>query len=208
MPSFVSDIARENGVRPGSTLFQYLERKTKAVDRGSKARRSLGNLYALYVLCEAFVEGHTQGTQFTTLLSRMKELPFGSKLQNHPLDNRLNDEVSRQYGVPENTLPVQSASLSGGRKSRKISVPLLQECDTDPNKAAQFVIDVIDRYVEIISDNQTAYLNEIESAKTSDEIAAVVSQAFVPEADARLFEIVSYALLHMHFGFYPVTTDG
>ena len=64
MPTFVSEIAKTAGVSVDCTLVQYLERKTKAADRGSKARRSLGNLYALYVLCEAFVEGHDNAKKY------------------------------------------------------------------------------------------------------------------------------------------------
>jgi len=95
--TFVSTIAQAHGVPKDHLLVRYLERKTKAVDRGSKARRSLGNLYALLVLAEDYVAGRT--SRFTDLLGRMKALPFGAKLQNHPLDNRLNDEFSRQMGV-------------------------------------------------------------------------------------------------------------
>ena len=55
MSTFVSEIAQASEISTGCTIIQYMERKTEAADRGSKARRSLGNLYALYVPCEAFV---------------------------------------------------------------------------------------------------------------------------------------------------------
>lgn len=110
---FVASIAKDYGVALDQPLIRYLERKTRAVDRGSKARRSLGNLYALYVLAEAYLKNGAAGGRFTDLLARMRELPFGSKLQNHPLDNRLNDEFSRQYGVVGRSLPVQATTVNG-----------------------------------------------------------------------------------------------
>jgi hypothetical protein len=93
---FVRETSGEYQVHSRTVLYRYIERKTKAADRSSKARRSLGNLYALYVLCRDFLDGNEYGSSFTDLMRRMKEMPFGAKLQNHPLDNRLNDEVRRQ----------------------------------------------------------------------------------------------------------------
>jgi hypothetical protein len=63
MSTLVSEIAQSGKITTGCIITQYLERKAKAADRGSKARRSLGNAYALYVLSEAFVEGHEEGTR-------------------------------------------------------------------------------------------------------------------------------------------------
>jgi hypothetical protein len=94
---FVDAIAAKHAVPKNNLVVQYLVRKTRASERGSKARRSLGNLYALLVLSEDYVNGVT--SRSTDLHARMRALPFGSKLQNHPLDNRLNDEFSRQLGV-------------------------------------------------------------------------------------------------------------
>lgn len=77
-------------------------------------------MYALRVLSEDYIN-QTQGSSFTTLMSRMKSLPFGSKLQNHPLDNRLNDEVKRTYNIQnDNLLPVQGSNVNG-QKTRFIS---------------------------------------------------------------------------------------
>ena len=202
---FVKETATKYHVNPDSVIHKYIERKTKASDRDSKARRSLGNLYALYVLCKDYLDGNYTGSSFTDLMKCMKSMPFGSKLQNHPLDNRLNDEVRRQYDVSDNMLPVQPADLGDGRKARKISVDLLSENGMNPKETAAFVVASIDRYIEIINDNQTAYLNEIEAASTEEEIVKLILQAFEYNSDARLFEIISYALLHLHFKQTKVT---
>lgn len=196
---FVREEAKKYNVHVDSIIHQYITRKTKASDRDSKARRSLGNLYALYVLCADYLNGNETGSTFTDLMSRMKNMPFGAKLQNHPLDNRLNDEVRRQYGAADDMLPVQPADLGDGRKARKISVVLLSENGMNPKETAAYVVASIDKYIQIIDDNQTAYLNEIESATTDSDFIELIKQAFEYSSDARLFEIISFALLHLHF---------
>lgn len=197
--SFLNEVAEIYGVDPNSTIYLYLERKTKASERDSKARRSLGNLFALYVLCQDYVNNNLQGSRFTDLLLRMRALPFGSKLQNHPLDNRLNDEVRRQYGLKNEDLPVQPADLGDGNKARKISLGFLSEGGMDPKNTARFVTATIDRYIKIIDDNQVAYLSEIECANSEEDIVKIIEKAFEYSADARLFEVVSFALLHLHY---------
>ncbi len=203
---FIREEAEKYQVNSLSTIHQYITRKTKASDRDSKARRSFGNLYALYVLCDDYMKGNIEGSTFSELMQRMKSMPFGAKLQNHPLDNRLNDEVRRQYHVSDEMLPVQPADLGNGKKARKISTSLLSENGMNPIETAHFVVASIDRYIEIITDNQTAYLDEIESVKTDKEIIKLVGSAFEYNADARLFEIISYALLHLHYKNTKVTT--
>ena len=96
-----------------SPLIQYLNLKTRSATRGSKARGSFANLYAVYVLIEdylknGFVESSTysnyEGSQFTSLLSRMRQLPFGKKLQNHAhlvINHRMNEEFKKcAQGIP------------------------------------------------------------------------------------------------------------
>lgn len=201
---FVKEEAERYNVHNNSIIHQYITRKTKASDRDSKARRSLGNLYALYVLCHDYLNGNEQGSTFTYLMGKMQSLPFGAKLQNHPLDNRLNDEVRRQYRVPDEMLPVQPADLGDKRKARKISLALLSEHGMNPRETAAYVVSSIDKYIQIIDDNQTAYLTEIEHAHADADITRIVRRAFEVNSDARLFEIVSFALLHMHFHNYDI----
>ncbi|AFY43256.1 hypothetical protein [Nostoc sp. PCC 7107] len=197
--NFLDAIADNYGIDKNSVIFKYLELKTRASRKGSKARRSLGNLYALYVLAQDYVTENFEGSRFTELMQRMKEMPFGSTLQNHPLDNRLNDELKRKYQVSDNMLPVQPANLGDGRKARKISIDLLTEHNMNPSSSASFIVDVIDSYITIIDDKQTTYLNEIEAANTDLQITEVIAKAFEYNSDARLFEIISFGLLKLHF---------
>ncbi len=97
-----------------SDLIQYLNNKTRAASRGSKARGSFGNIYAIYVLVEDYIKhdfdmtdsySDYEGAQFSELLRRQRELPFGSKLQNHALNHRLNQEFRRMF-PQQNRLPI------------------------------------------------------------------------------------------------------
>ena len=98
----------ENGksVFEKSELVQYLNFKTKSAEKGAKARSSFANLYAIYVLIEdylakGFAENEHyskyEGAEFSKLLARQRALPFGNKLQNHALNNRLNGEFQKFF---------------------------------------------------------------------------------------------------------------
>ena len=194
--TFLKNLAASRGLPEDNLLVQYLERKTRAAERGSKARLSLGNLYALYVLAEDYIED--RHSRFTDLLARMRELPFGSKLQNHPLDNRLNDEFARQYDVTSDLLPVIATTVDG-QKARTISESLLAYQGADPRVVAEFIVSAIDEYIGLIIEKQTSVLNDIEKVDSLDELKLFFSESFAQNADARLFEVASYALLSEYF---------
>ena len=89
-----------------SPLIQYLNIKTRSATRGSKARGSFANLYAVYVLTEDYLShefekrggySNYQGAKFSDLFRRQRELPFGSKLQNHALNSRMNEEFKKYF---------------------------------------------------------------------------------------------------------------
>ena len=89
-----------------SLLLQYINIKTKSAQRGSKSRSSFANLYAIFVLVEDYInKGYArkgkyskyEGAAFSVLLKRMRELPFGAKLQNHALNHRMNEEFRKYF---------------------------------------------------------------------------------------------------------------
>ena len=93
-----------------SELLQYLNIKTRSAMRGSKARGSFANLYALYVLIEDYINhefdekgnySNYRGVAFTDLFKRQRELPFGSKLQNHALNHRMNSDFRKYFPQTE-----------------------------------------------------------------------------------------------------------
>mgnify|MGYP006989337980 CR=1 FL=1 len=89
-----------------SQLIQYINEKTRSAGRGSKARSSFANLYAIYVIIEDYIANDFdqigdylkyEGALYNKLFARQRELPFGSKLQNHALNNRMNSEFEKYF---------------------------------------------------------------------------------------------------------------
>lgn len=89
-----------------SELLKYINQKTVSANKGSKARGSFGNLYAIYVLVEDYLNNgfhekgnysKYEGAKFSDLFQRQRELPFGAKLQNHALNQRMNQEFKKYF---------------------------------------------------------------------------------------------------------------
>src|SRR3990167_2045868 len=89
-----------------SPLLQYINLKTVSATRGSKARSSFANLYAIFVLVEDYIQrkyhmrgkySKYEGARFSGLFKRQRQLPFGSKLQNHALNHRMNEEFKKFF---------------------------------------------------------------------------------------------------------------
>jgi hypothetical protein len=193
-----------------SFLIQYLNEKTRSANRGSKARGSFANLYAIYVIVEDYIaKGYAEngdystyeGALFGNLFARQRELLFGSKLQNHALNNRMNSEFQKyfpkseyipilrnletnRYWVNENLL-----KITVGKKEFNI---------------AKTIITIIDEY---ICTKQDAFQRFVKSCEDLQEISTespVKVEEFIigllaPNVDARLFEIVSYSILKYYF---------
>jgi len=202
-----------------SPLIQYLNIKTRSAMRGSKARSSFANLYAIYVLIEDYLDqgfggrkaySNYEGAKFTDLFQRQRELPFGSRLQNHALNSRMNEEFkghfpqaeyvpvlrnlqTNRYWINENLL-----KITVGRRKYNI---------------AKVIISIINKYIETKRDafkrfiETSERLKEIE-AEDDIQVEGFVMSLLAPNVDARVFEIVSYSILKyfyrdqiVYFGF-------
>lgn len=193
-----------------SELLQYLNIKTKAANRGSKSRAGFANHYAIYVLVEDYINhgfhertdyDEYEGAQFTVLFRRQRELPFGSKLQNHALNHRLNEEFkkyfptsshlpiirdaeSNRYWINENLL-----KISINKKAVNIALP---------------VKEIIDAYIEArrkAFDDFMSYCQKMIDIQQQEPQTAIdfIKGLLRPNIDARVFEIVSYAILKQFY---------
>jgi hypothetical protein len=209
----------EEDILEKGTLLQYINHKTKAANRGSKSRGSFANLYAIYVLVEDYVAKgfHKKGDYskyggavFSSLLKRQRQLPFGAKLQNHGLNHRMNEEFKKffpscqyvpilrdpetnRYWINSNLLRVKV-----GKKTYNV---------------AEAVIGVIDAYVAAKRNSFDTFIQACTKLKEAvraspDAVQAYILGLLAPNVDARLFEIVSFAILKyfyhdqfVYFGF-------
>jgi len=202
-----------------SSLLQYINLKTVSATRGSKARSSFANLYAIYVLVEDYIKhgyhkkgdySKYEGAQFSKLFKRQRELPFGGKLQNHGLNDRLNGEFrkffpqvdaqpilrvveTKRYWINEKLI-----ALSLGKKTFNI---------------AEAIIEIINAYASTKQASFAAFIKTCEqlrdiSKKKNEKVEEFILGLLAPNVDARIFEIVSYAILKyfyhdqtVYFGF-------
>ena len=202
-----------------SAILVYLNTKTKAANRGSKARASFANHYALYVVVEDYVQKgffdetsdtpykQYEGARFTDLLRRQRQLPFGAKLQNHAINSRLNDEF-RKFFPTAGKLPI----VRDVEKQRYwVQEDLLQVSVRDKfgrdqtYNIAQAILDIINFYAETKKAAFDRFLgtcqriSELGNHQPKEAIDFVKSQ-LAPNVDARVFEIVSYAVLKEKYG--------
>lgn len=217
--SFILDVikthytpAESNILFANSHLLQYLEKKTKSVDRSSKARGSFANIYAIYVLTEDYIKkgyllpnsdySKYSGMAFTDALTRTRELPFGEKLQNHALNDRCNDEFKKFFHTETDEVPITRDLVT---KKYWINESLLKVTINDMTvNIAELCIEIIDKYVELKTENFSSFFDELNNLK--DAVATkpqsaidYIAKTLNPSSDARIFEIVSYVILKYHY---------
>jgi len=198
-----------------SPLLQYVNQKTRAASRGSKSRAALGQLYALYVIVEDYLsKGFHQkgdyskydGAKFGDLFKRQRQLPFGSKLQNHHLNHRLNEEfekffptvglrpILRKHETRRYWVNTKLLFLRNGGKKVNIAEPILR---------------IIEAYAKARQNAFARFLHDCEEWQLLEKCDVAKVKAFVlsliePNVDARIFEIVSYAILKEWYAAHSV----
>jgi hypothetical protein len=202
-----------------SPILGYLNNKTKAANRGSKARGAFANHYALYVVIEdyiknGFADGKSAmpyakypGARFSDLFKRQRELPFGAKLQNHALNSRLNDEFKKFYpsvGKPPIVRNMETQRYWVQEDLLQITLRRKDGKEHTYNIACA-VIDVINAYIATKKAAFEGFLDTcrkiVELSKSdSAKVVDFIIQQLKPHVDARVFEIVSYAVLKAKYG--------
>lgn len=202
-----------------SPLIGYLNIKTKSAEKGSKARGAFANHYALYVVIEDYINkgyadkpisddySNYEGAKFTDLFKRQRQLPFGAKLQNHALNDRLNSEFKKFYptlGKNPIVRDVERQRYWIQEDLLKITVRDKKGIDSEIN-IAKAIIKIIDEYVNT---KKAAFESFIDVCKkiasigenNKDDAIAFIKEQLQPNVDARVFEIVSYAVLKAKYG--------
>lgn len=189
-----------------SPLLEYINIKTKSANRGSKARGSFANIYAIYVLVEDYIKvvfenkrayKDYEGAVFSDLFTRQRELPFGEKLQNHALNHRLNEEFHKYFPTIKETVIIRDRSTS----RYWINQNFLQVKIFNKNyDIAKTIINIINEYIKIKKNAFEKFIKSCEKLKQLDLKNKEKKLSFIlsllePSVDARLFEIVSFAIL-------------
>jgi len=193
-----------------SPLLQYLNIKTVSAARGAKARGSFANIYAIYILVEDYLKhgfdrrndySEYAGAKFTDLFKRQRELPFGSKLQNHALNSRMNEEFKKYFPQVE-YMPILRDWQTN---CYWINENLLRtKVGKKTYNIARTIVEIVDLYVEAKRGAFERFIQTCEQLKnvTGEGDASVenfIISLLAPNVDARIFEIVSYAILRYFY---------
>ncbi len=186
-----------------SELIRYINQKTRSASSGSKSRGSFGNLYAIYVLVEHYRDMslspedyiNSGGANYSNLLERTRRLPFGSKIQNHSLNSRMNDEYKKYFPESEIVPIVRDvAKQKYWINPKAIFINIGRVVDI-----SSVVIDIIERYIETKQSSLSRFISQCEILLTGEEsdIDAIsfIDSLLEPNVDARIFEIVAFAIL-------------
>ncbi|MBJ7297301.1 MAG: restriction endonuclease [Dolichospermum sp.] len=143
-----------------------------------------------------------EGAQFTTLKMRQQKLPFGNKLQNHPLNHRLNEEFKKYFRTSDD-LPIRRNSTT---KRYWINENLLKiKIGEQVINISESVRDIIDAYIqarmkifkEFIMDCQN--MIKIQDKSSGEKTIEFIKDLLKPNQDSRIIEIVSYAILKYYY---------
>lgn len=210
MKSFIKDILEEDygsscdEIFNNSPLIKYLDKKTGAVEGDSKTRRSLGNIYAIYSVLHYYVEmgfydNRTKyqkfsGFEYNTLWSFCKSQYGGNKLQNHALNNRLNTEFLNKAAENSN-----KELLIINKSKYLIHIDYLYVNGTDISKT---VIKIIEKYIELLKIKDLKLSDDLETLKNLSDLTEKklkIDSLLEEKSEARIFEIISYAVLKNHY---------
>lgn len=193
-------------VLQASPLLEYINIKTRSANRGSKARGSFANIYAIYVLVEDYIKvvfenkrayKDYEGAVFSDLFNRQRELPFGEKLQNHALNHRLNEEFHKYFPTIKETVIIRDRSTSRYWINQNFLQVKIFNKNYDITKT---IINIINEYIKIKKNAFEKFIKSCEKLKQLDLKNKEKKLSFIlsllePSVDARLFEIVSFAIL-------------
>ena len=187
-----------------SYLIRYINLKTRSASKGSKSRGSFHPLAVIFVLVEDYLKkgfdksgiynkGY-EGAIFSNIKIRASELPFCKKIQNHSFNNRVNSEFEKFFKEEIDFVPI-IRDLETKRYWINENLLLVKSVNI-----AKAVTEIIQSYFEV---KQEAFLGFIKACETlqkvenkeNKNIEEFIIGLIAPNVDARLFEIVSYAIL-------------
>lgn len=186
-----------------SPLLQYLNLKTSAIYSNTKARRSLANLYAVYAILYFYKQDFYQnkeeyqkfeGYEYMKLFRFYRSLYGGEKLQNHALNSRVNGEFKNKI-VKENDNEL--IIINNGKYLLHI-----QYLYIDGKDISYIALEIIESYIEQLQEKDSSLISLLESliqSADNQHKKDSVKNLLQEECEARIFEIISYAILKNHY---------
>ncbi|MCR5409702.1 MAG: hypothetical protein K6E90_01845 [Lachnospiraceae bacterium] len=206
--SFIKEILEKEysvdyqSIYDDSLLIQYLDKKMGAVHGDSKKRRSLANIYAIYSILNFYKDdffndpsGYRdfEGYDYMRLFNYYRGLYGGSKLQNHALNSRVNGEFRNKFPEVANDLII----IDNGKYLLHIDYLYVGKKDI-----SKTCCNIIDKYVELLMEKDHALLGILDKMKKLTDYSEKrqqINDLLTEDAEARIFEIISYAILKNHY---------
>ncbi|MDR3244721.1 MAG: restriction endonuclease [Elusimicrobiota bacterium] len=207
MKEFIEDILKKDYqdkaqfIYNNSPLLQYLDFKMGAVYGNSKTRRSLGNLYAIYSLLFFYIEDfyckketyrEFGGYNYNKLFSFCRDLYGGNKLQNHPLNSRVNGEFQNKFNANKDIIVINDGKYA-------LHIDFLYVKNKDISKTA---LKIIKKYIALLKKKDEQLIrdiNALKKLKSINEQKLKIDLMLNEKSEARIFEIVSFAILKNHY---------
>lgn len=191
-----------------SELIQYLNLKSNAIHGNTHSRRSLANWYAIYSILtfyndQNFVNNKSEylkfdGFNYTSLFEFTRKQYGGEKLQNHALNSRVNGEFANKISkTPDKNLIV----INDGKYLIHPDY-LYVDVDRKEIDIVPVALEIIKAYQKILyeKDNEfAAVLKKIKDLSNHDEQKDALLNLLNSDTEARVFEIMSYAILESHY---------
>lgn len=211
--SFTKDILKSDyadlyqSIYDQSLLLQYLDKKMKAIHGNSKTRRSLANIYAIYALLHFYQEDFYNkpeeyrqfgGYDYMRLFHFYRGLYGGSKLQNHALNSRVNREFKNKFPGSLNDLII----MDNGKYLLHIDYLYVNCYDI-----SKTLCKIIERYIDLLMAKDSvlsSILAQMLESSDYEEKKRQISALLSEDAEARIFEIISYAILKNHYKNYHI----
>ena len=183
-------------------LLQYLDKKMKAVHGNSKTRRSLANIYAIYSILHFYIDDYFNkpqeyrqfgGYDYMCLFNFYRGLYGGIKLQNHALNSRVNGEFRNKFPTISNDL------IIADNGKYLLHIDYLYVEDKDISKTA---CRIIEKYIDLLVEKDYSLINILQymqNITNYSEKKQQINSLLVEDAEARIFEIISYAILKNHY---------
>ena len=133
------------------------------------------------------------GYDYTLLLNFYRTLYGGSKLQNHALNSRVNGEFKNKFSNVSNDLIV----IDSGRYLLHIDYLYVNKYDI-----SKTCCKIIEKYIELLMKKDHALLTILQQMKKLTDYAEKkqrINDLLTEDAEARIFEIISYAILKNHY---------
>lgn len=185
-----------------SLLLQYLDKKVGAIHADSKKRRSLANIYAIYSILHYYSQEfynklneyrQFEGYDYMKLFHFYRSLYGGNKLQNHALNSRVNGEFRNRFPDIKNNLIITNSG------KYLIHLDYLYVNNVDISRAA---MSIIEQYIQILKDKDkdlSELLNKLTQLNNNEEKREQILKLLSANTEARIFEIISYAILKNHY---------